>query len=115
MTFSGQQRVWIDLFCIETNVMCCVQMLTFRMLDPRKISRFQPLLHSRFPLAIRVKVKLNWVILPFLTGCIRRIHAAIFSFCAGVMPPTLCRAVGLSSQARTTMSSWLRSGVLAWR
>ncbi len=55
------------------------------------------------------------VILPFLTGCIRRIHAAIFSFCAGVMPPTLCRAVGLSSQARTTMSSWLRSGVLAWR
>ena len=24
---------------------------------------------------------------PFLTGCIRRIHAAIFSFCAGVMPP----------------------------
>ena len=25
--------------------------------------------------------------LPFLTGCIRRIHAAIFSFMAGVMPP----------------------------
>ena len=59
MTFSGQQRVWIDLFCIETNVMCCVQMLTFRMLDPRKVSRFQPLLQSRFPLAIRVKLKLN--------------------------------------------------------
>ena len=29
----------------------------------------------------------DWVILPFLTGCIRRIHAAIFSFCAGVTPP----------------------------
>jgi hypothetical protein len=27
------------------------------------------------------------VIPPFLTGCIRRIHAAIFSFMAGVMPP----------------------------
>lgn len=27
------------------------------------------------------------VIPPFLTGCIRRIHAAIFNFCAGVMPP----------------------------
>lgn len=27
------------------------------------------------------------VIFPFLTGCVRRIHAAIFSFCAGVMPP----------------------------
>lgn len=27
------------------------------------------------------------VIPPFLAGCIRRIHAAIFSFCAGVMPP----------------------------
>ena len=27
------------------------------------------------------------VISPFLTGCIRRIYAAIFSFCAGVMPP----------------------------
>jgi hypothetical protein len=23
----------------------------------------------------------------FLTGCVCRIHAAIFSFCAGVMPP----------------------------
>jgi hypothetical protein len=29
----------------------------------------------------------NMVIPPFLTGCIRRIHAAIFSFWAGVMPP----------------------------
>ena len=28
-----------------------------------------------------------WVISPFLTGCIRRIYAAIFSFMAGVMPP----------------------------
>ena len=27
------------------------------------------------------------VIPPFLTGCIRRIHAANFSFMAGVMPP----------------------------
>lgn len=27
------------------------------------------------------------VIPPFLTGCIRRTYAAIFSFCAGVMPP----------------------------
>ncbi len=27
------------------------------------------------------------VIPPFLTGCIRRIHAAIFSFIAGVIPP----------------------------
>ena len=27
------------------------------------------------------------VIPPFLAGCIRRIHTAIFSFCAGVMPP----------------------------
>ena len=27
------------------------------------------------------------VIPPFSTGCIRRIHAAIFSFCAGVMRP----------------------------
>ncbi len=27
------------------------------------------------------------VILPFLTGCSFRTYAAIFSFCAGVMPP----------------------------
>ena len=27
------------------------------------------------------------VIPPFLTGCIRRIYAANFSFCVGVMPP----------------------------
>ena len=27
------------------------------------------------------------VIPPFLAGCMRRIHAAIFSFWAGVMPP----------------------------
>lgn len=27
------------------------------------------------------------VISPFLTGCLRRIHAAIFSFMAGVIPP----------------------------
>ncbi|AIK43658.1 hypothetical protein DR92_2211 [Brucella anthropi] len=29
----------------------------------------------------------NWVIPPFLTGLVSRIHAAIFSFCAGVTPP----------------------------
>ena len=29
----------------------------------------------------------NLVISPFLTGCIRRTYAAIFSFMAGVMPP----------------------------
>jgi len=34
------------------------------------------------PIALNRKV-----IFPFLTGCIRRIHAAIFSFMAGVMPP----------------------------
>lgn len=27
------------------------------------------------------------VIVPFLTGCSRRTYAAIFSFCAGVIPP----------------------------
>ena len=27
------------------------------------------------------------VIPPFLMGCLRRMHAAIFSFWAGVMPP----------------------------
>ena len=30
--------------------------------------------------------KKSRVIPPFLTGCIRRIYAANFSFCAGVMP-----------------------------
>lgn len=29
----------------------------------------------------------TWVILPVLTGCDRRTHAAIFSFMAGVTPP----------------------------
>ena len=32
-------------------------------------------------------LKIYMVIPPFSTGCIRRIHAAIFSFCAGVMRP----------------------------
>ena len=32
-------------------------------------------------------VVLLLVILPVLTGCIRRIHAAVFSFIAGVTPP----------------------------
>jgi hypothetical protein len=31
--------------------------------------------------------KVDRVIPPFLTGCIRRTYAAIFSFMAGVMPP----------------------------
>ncbi|MEL4073386.1 hypothetical protein WKW50_25045, partial [Ochrobactrum sp. GPK 3] len=31
--------------------------------------------------------KSAWVIPPFLTGLVSRIHAAIFSFCAGVTPP----------------------------
>lgn len=35
----------------------------------------------------RREVAEHLVISPFLTGCIRRIYAAIFSFCAGVMPP----------------------------
>jgi hypothetical protein len=41
-----------------------------------------------------VRDRLSWmrfcglgVISPFLTGCIRRTYAAIFSFMAGVMPP----------------------------
>jgi len=33
------------------------------------------------------KQRVTGVIPPFLTGCIRRTYAAIFSFCAGVMPP----------------------------
>ena len=35
----------------------------------------------------KIIAMLRGVISPFLTGCIRRIHAAIFSFMAGVMPP----------------------------
>ena len=34
----------------------------------------------------RIVAEGEGVIPPFLTGCIRRIHAAIFSFWAGVMP-----------------------------
>ena len=37
--------------------------------------------------AMDILVGFDGVISPFLTGCIRRIHAAIFSFMAGVMPP----------------------------
>ena len=37
--------------------------------------------------ADRSELQVLMVIPPFLTGCIRRIHAAIFSFRAGVMPP----------------------------
>ncbi len=35
----------------------------------------------------KLKSKYGGVISPFLTGSMRRIHAAIFSFWAGVMPP----------------------------
>ena len=33
------------------------------------------------------QIKDNPVVPPFLTGCTCRTYAAIFSFCAGVMPP----------------------------
>ena len=33
------------------------------------------------------ELRAGLVISPFLRGCIGRIHAAIFSFMAGVMPP----------------------------
>ena len=40
------------------------------------------------PLNSQARERLGYpVIPPFLVGCSRRIHAAIFSFCAGVMPP----------------------------
>jgi hypothetical protein len=45
---------------------------------------------QRLPILIATKpldFRCGQVISPFLTGCIRRIHAAIFSFMAGVMPP----------------------------
>ena len=42
---------------------------------------------GRKTLATRADLKRLGVISPFLTGCIRRIYAAIFSFMAGVMPP----------------------------
>ena len=42
---------------------------------------------SAVALAANVMFWGNRVIPPFLAGCMRRIHAAIFSFWAGVMPP----------------------------
>ena len=40
-----------------------------------------------FAVTCRNLIKRHPVISPFLTGCIRRIHAAIFNFMTGVMPP----------------------------
>ena len=40
-------------------------------------------------LAVVLDKREEGVIPPFLTGLCSRIHAAIFSFCAGVMPPIL--------------------------
>ena len=40
------------------------------------------------PDKLNLPLSLILVVIPtFLEGCIRRIHAAIFSFWAGVMPP----------------------------
>jgi hypothetical protein len=39
------------------------------------------------PIVIDDTAEVEVVIPPFLTGLCSRIHAAIFSFCAGVMPP----------------------------
>jgi len=44
-------------------------------------------IHAEGPHGARTIAAKDLVIPPFLTGCIRRIHAAIFSFWAGVMPP----------------------------
>jgi len=44
-------------------------------------------IHAEGPHGARAIAAKDLVIPPFLTGCIRRIHAAIFSFWAGVMPP----------------------------
>ena len=43
------------------------------------------------------------VIPPFLTGCIFRTHAAIFSFMAGVMPPMPDCPAMVCAQAMTGM------------
>jgi hypothetical protein len=50
-----------------------------------------PILHKDDTVAAHIddlpKGRCGAVISPFLTGCIRRTYAAIFSFIAGVMPP----------------------------
>ena len=43
--------------------------------------------NQRYPHLIDSPLRAKVVIPPFLTRCSRRIHAAIFSFWAGVMPP----------------------------
>lgn len=58
-----------SLGCIEESFDNCIVM-AITIID---IRRFSALLAR--------------VISPFLTGCIRRTYAAIFSFIAGVMPP----------------------------
>lgn len=48
-------------------------------------ARLQQLLNEQSPCIVAMEACA--VIPPFLTELHRRIHAAIFSFCAGVMPP----------------------------
>ena len=61
---------------------CGDQGLTLGIGEPRSLERVAQLADQILGLARR-----RAVIPPFLAGCIRRIHTAIFSFCAGVMPP----------------------------
>ena len=51
----------------------------------RAIKMFEDI-YARHRYGLTAKV-VSLVISPFLTGCIRRTYAAIFSFMAGVMPP----------------------------
>ena len=55
----------------------------------RKITKLGdlPRLNNFLQKATKLKSGALMVIPPFLTGWIRRTYAAIFSFCAGVMPP----------------------------
>ena len=46
-----------------------------------------PLGEAALNLELMLLIDKQLVIPPFLTGCSRRTHAAIFSFMAGVMPP----------------------------
>jgi hypothetical protein len=50
--------------------------------DGETVGLFEPLMVSEGSPG-----RAGLVISPFLTGCIRRTYAAIFSFMAGVMPP----------------------------
>ena len=52
--------------------------------DPHKAMGCSNLAHA---MAAQPEDARHGVIPPFLTGGIRRTYAAIFSFCAGVMPP----------------------------